>query len=568
MEPRYAVTLDNFRRTSAGGQRLRLGSRWFTDIADVATGTIVDQVFFANSVISVTTTGQITATNSAGSNTLIWSSAIAALLPGAPSGWSSGLTSIDFVPFKTQMIVHNGVDKPVTISSALVVTYLQDPASGSNVNVPIGKYGCVASNYHCIAGIAADPTSVHISSRGTAGTFLGDPPPNDAISIDVGAFAPEGSSEIRGVAGFRSNLIVFFQGQAVVVQLGVYDENDVHTPEFPDTVPMFGLLGHRCIVEIESDLVFAGHDGIASVSRSLLSGLLETDPLVSIIEPEYRRVLGALTDTQLLVNCFMLYDSLEKVLMLVTADGDGFAYSFSQKLKYKAWNRDKDLDFTCGCVSTLGRVFMAAGTRIFQMGNHVYSGESFYADRTLDRDANWNNGTNYVIGDLIYDTLTEESYECISNHLSASSGTFEEDREDQAIGKWELYEGEPITFTMELPWLDGKNPMQSKLNRYVSVATKGDAEFTLSAFVDNLYKDADGTVRYAAALALEFIGNDALGAGFDAGPFGGGRRSNDPRLYRFPVKFKTLKPVFSGMTRRPLEIQNLSFLFSRGSYKR
>jgi hypothetical protein len=65
-----------------------------------------------------------------------------------------------------------------------------------------------------------------------------------------------------------------------------------------------------------------------------------------------------------------------------------------------------------------------------------------------------------------------------------------------------------------------------------------------------------------------FIGNDAPGFGFDAGPYGGGRRSNDPRLYKFPVRFKAIKPKISGSTRFPLEVSGLTFLFARGKYGR
>jgi len=108
------------------------------------------------------------------------------------------------------------VDKPVSISVALATTYLQDLATGSNTNVPIGKYGCTVGNYHVVAGIPAAPTVAYIASKATAGTFPGDPAPNDAISFDVGAYAPAGATEIRGVAGFRQFLIVFFLTQAAI----------------------------------------------------------------------------------------------------------------------------------------------------------------------------------------------------------------------------------------------------------------------------------------------------------------------------------------------------------------
>ena len=200
MESTYLVTVRNFRRTPGGTQKIRYGSKWLADLAqsDPAIGTtpaytaqggrILDQIYFSASIINVLSTGVVVAIYGDGSKEVLWNATIAAALPGAPAGWSSGLETISFVPYKNELIIHNGVDKPITISRDLVVTYLQDLGTGSNVNVPIGKYGCVVSNYHCIAGVSVDPstgdplpspTFVYVSAVGTAGTFPGDPAPND-----------------------------------------------------------------------------------------------------------------------------------------------------------------------------------------------------------------------------------------------------------------------------------------------------------------------------------------------------------------------------------------------------
>ena len=56
--------------------------------------------------------------------------------------------------------------------------------------------------------------------------------------------------------------------------------------------------------------------------------------------------------------------------------------------------------------------------------------------------------------------------------------------------------GQPIDFDLELPWLDSKNPMTVKFLRFVAMATKGDAKFFISAYVDNLYKNHDGEVVF------------------------------------------------------------------------
>jgi hypothetical protein len=570
MNPKFLIALNNFRRIGHDGrEKLRFGTNWFVDINTVVTGNIVNIVYFSNALIAVTSTGQVAAVTDVGVASVIWNSTIAALLPGAPTGWSSGLTSIDFVLFKNELIIHNGVDKPLTINVGLIVTYLADAATGSNTNVPIGKFGCVVSNYHCVAGVTALPTSIYISAIGTSGTFPGDPAPNDSISIDVGAYAPEGAPTIKGIAGYRSFLVVFFAGQSVLVQLGVYDSGGVHTPDFPDAPPTFGLFGHRCILHIEQDLLFAGNSGVASARKNLYApGQLDNTPISSLIDPLIRRTTGLFTTTQMTLNSFMVFDKLSRDMMLFTPSGVGFVYSYSTELRYKSWSTFSGPVWTAGCVSSLNRLFLTIGSRIFQYGNNIFANEDYAADRMNDRDGNWAVATPFAVNYIARDTVTNESYKCIVAHVSGAT-TFLADRTSHVLSpKWELYEGLPIDFEMELPWLDSKNPHQIKFGKYVRVMSNGTATFTLRVWVDNLYKDTNGLVVYNPAISMDFVGNDAPGFGYDAGPYGGGRRSGDPRLMGFPIKFKKLKVGITGSTREPLEISSISFLYLKGLFKR
>jgi hypothetical protein len=222
-------------------------------------------------------------------------------------------------------------------------------------------------------------------------------------------------------------------------------------------------------------------------------------------------------------------------------------------------------------------VFYADGLRIFQHGNAVFANEQYYADRTEDRDFNWANSTSYVVGDIARDTILHQSYVCTLGHTSSAAGTFENDRLTHQP-RWTQFFGNNISFELELPWLDSKDPMKIKFLRFLNMATKGDAAFTVDAYVDNLYKAADGTVLFQPSLSMDFIGNEAAGFGYapghfsspshGEGPYGGGRRSGDPRLYKYPVKFKTLKIIVRGVRGGNLEIVNMSFLYSRGKYKR
>jgi hypothetical protein len=567
MEPKYAKVLKNFRRTPSGGQQIRFGSKWYADVKAVAAGAILDMTYFSGRLVVVMNSGEIATVTTAGVVAAGWNAAIAGALPGHPSGWGSAYVAVSFVPFKDTLIIHNGVDKPLSISSTFAFTYLQDLATGSNVNVPIGKYGCVAQNYHCVAGIINAPTTIYISSVGTSGVFPGDPTPNDSISIDVGAYSPDGAVAIRGVAGYRNYLIVFFQGQSLLVQLGNYDSSGVHKPVFPDTLPKFGLLGHRCIAHIEHDLIFAGLDGYSDAKRNLFSGAITSDHVSDRIEPYYRNITGNLTDTQQQNNCFLVHDQLWHDTILFNPSGHHFVHTGSENLHYSSWSEYSfPLNWTCGCTSFLGRVFYAYGTKIFQHGNAIFDGENYNADLIGDHDADWATTTAYTAGQRIRDAGNGNVYTCNVTHTSGTVSMATDIANDSSL--WSQYSGTPISYEMELPWLSGKDPMKVKQLRFISVGTDGKAEFTLEVYVDGFYKDDNGVVFYGPALTMTFTGGGTYGLGYNDGPFGGGRRSDDPRLWGTPVKFKLMKLRFVGTATKPLQILNAAFLYSRGKYKR
>lgn len=569
MAPRFAVTLKNFRRAPSGGQQVRFGNNWFADVAAQLPrhGVILDMTYFNGRLIVVGTNGDIASVTDAGVVNTIWSPAIAAALPGNPAPWGNLYTTVNFVPFKDTLIIHNGKDKPIIISSTFVVTYLQDLATGSNVNVPIGKYGCVASNYHCVGGIPGSPTTIYISAVGSSGTFPGDPPPNDAISIDVGAYAPQGAVSIRGMVGFRSYLIIFFQGQTIMVTLGQYNASNIHTPTFPDTLPKFGLLGHRCITFIEQELIFAGLDGFSDAKRNLFSGMINSQHVSDRIEPFYRSIIGNLTDTQQLEQCFMVYDQLWHDTILFNPSGRAFVHTGSTGLHYDSWSEyNFPVNWSCACASFLGRVFYATGTKIFQQGNAVYAGENYHADMMNDRNSNWTTNTAYHPGDLVRDTVGNASYTCLMSHTSGT-GTFAQELAGTP-SKWQLYTGISIPFEMELPWLSGRDPMKAKQLRFIAGVAIGVAEFTVDIYVDSLYKDDNGNILFGPALSADFIGNKIKGFGYNDMPYGGGAKLDDPRLWGFPVKFKTMKIRVTGSTMRTLQLNEFSFLYSEGMYKR
>jgi len=511
MEAKYQPELLNFRRTPSGAQKLRWGTKVFANVSPSVTGNIVDMEYFTSKLIVVTSTGQIAAVDSTGASVAIWNSTIAAGLPGAPIGWSA-VTQVDFVPWKDQLIIHNGVDKPVIINAAYAVKYLSDPASGSTLAVPVGKYGCVASNYHCVSGVKFSPTSgapvtpttLYISSKGTSGTFPSDPLPNDSISIDVGAYAPSGAPEILGIAGYRQFLIVFFRGQSLIIELGKYDEATppVHQPDFVDEMPQFGLINHRCMAAIENDLHFAGYDGMASAKRNLFSGSIESKFMSALIEPAWRADLPTVP----VASPYMIHNSIDHCTYLFTNDAVGTTYvhQANPQLRYESWTRYEGPGFktVCGCKSFLGRVYLGGHvnqrTTIYQIGNDIFPGEEYHADMmTTSADTSGNN----------------------------------------------------IPFTFELPWVDGRTPMRVKQLRFMSIDSRGTAPFRVDAYVD---------FNTTSALNMSFVGNEASS----------GLKSNDPQLYGFPLKFKAVKIKITGSAKEPLTIAGIRYLFSKGRFRR
>jgi len=262
-------------------------------------------------------------------------------------------------------------------------------------------------------------------------------------------------------------------------------------------------------------------------------------------------------------------------------NGKVLCYTFNPRLKMHAWSKFEQMDWAAAWTSVLGRLFLAKGTKIFLSGNSTFSNEGYRADRLMDRDFIWADATGgtFTLGSLWYDPLALQVWQCVTSHPKTAGLTFAQERDNHGT-MWEQYTGRAIPIDFELPWIDGKDPMKLKQLRYISIATKGDAEFTFDVYVDNLFKDVNGNmltdyngIEIKPGLSMAFVGNDAAGYGFDdpnidpitlgETGYGMGRRSRDPRLFGFPIKFKTIKFRLRGAVKKKLELVNLSFLYAR-----
>jgi hypothetical protein len=568
LSTKYASVLKNWFRKQDGSQAIRYGTKYIANVSAIVSGNILDIKYFNGQIIVVTVDGKIAAVDSDGVVTLIWDSAIAALLPGAPSGWSTDLEIVTFTEIKGSLVLCNGVDKPLEIQSSFVPRYLQDLATGSNVNTPIGKYCTTISDYLIISGVPSEPNVVYIAARSTVGVFPGDDAPNDSLAFDVGAYAPEENETIRGISSFRNFLFVHFFSSTIQVILGEYNTDADHVPRVGDTFAKFGAVGHRAIVPVINDLIFNDIAGVNTVKRNIISSAVDPDRISALIAPEYQRQIATVTQADMLTSVFAVYDRLNGHYMLFIPSEDGvraFVFTFNERMKVKAWSEFVGWDWIAATSTALGRVFFARDTRLYQYGNEAYSAETYSADFIAEFDGSWANNTAYAVGDRIKDTVSTQVYIALIAHTSALAGTFEDDRETNETF-WEEYEGEDINFDWEFPWTDVNS--RAKLKRLANIGfdTQGTSQFNVDVFVDNIYLDQ--FQDYDPALTFGFTGGESLGYGGGDQPYGGGRRTSDERLWSHPVKFRIMKPRLYGSTKKPLRVVSAIFLFAEGKYGR
>lgn len=563
MKSRFAKVLNNCNKGTDGSMSVRWGTKFRFDVTGAVTGDIIETAYFEKHIVAFTTTGQIAKITEAGVVTAIWNDTIAAALFGAPDGWSTGLAegSIDITEFKGEMVAVNGIDKPLLIEKDLTVGYLQDPATGSNVNTPISKYVTTVSNFTVMAGIEDEEMDIYVSSQGTSGVWVGDDPPNDGLVFSIGAWVPQNSGEILGIGSFRNYLIVTFEGAVVVVELGTY-EGDVHKPAVQDNIIGFGSVSHRTMISTRGDFMMADVLGWHSAFKTAY-GLIDTKPLSEMVNPAYIADVPLTTVGR--KKAFSVRNQLENRIMTFLPTDTGavtgwvLTSSSKEEIKSPAWNTVSGWNWTCGCSSERGRIFFAKGTRIYQYGNDTFEDEAYTADLLGDYDDDWATATAYVAGDrVLFDDVV---YSCVTTHMSDAFA------DDLAEELWEVWEGVPIDFEWELPWTDINARTRKKFLKYIQADTKGTAGFTIQFFVDNFYRDVL-TDELTPQLVMEFVAGDSGGFGSGDQPYGGGRRLRDERPWGVPAQFKILKLRLLGTTTKPLKVIMLNIFYFIGTHRR
>lgn len=511
----YTIDVASNATTTGGGNVAT-----YTNANNNTNGDIINCVYFDNYIVFVTSAGEVGRVSSSGSVYRLFDDTIASQLSGSPNGWST-TSFVSFATFNGQLIICNGIDKPLIcdFSQLTPVTYLSD-VGGSNLNVPICRY-VIAMNHHVVmAGDPINPDLVHISGTDTALAWTGDIGVVGAAQVSLSKVSQSISNTVRGLMRYRNQCLVAFDDVIVVGTLGVFNDAGAHTPTFEDQIDEHGSISHRSIVSLGNDIYTCDNVGVPSIARATITNALKPSRVSRLVDPLIRAAISQLSIGSCEDNIFAIFNKRDDQYWLFIPNNDVFAdatettvyvYTVNTELNMRAWSTISGWKFKCACRTMLDNIVLAEGDRFYIYGSPLDPiHEDFVADPSVPTA--------------------------------------------------------PISFAWELPWNDMQDRMVSKHLRYIAFDTYGTGLFTVDAFVDNYYVDSTGT--RTPQLSTEFVGGDQLGFGGANVPFGSGRRSSNELLWAYTTKFRLIKLRFYGTVSTELGFVSISLLYHTGSIRR
>lgn len=351
----------------------------------------------------------------------------------------------------------------------------------------------------------------------------------------------------------------------VHIYLPKFDDADVRTLALNPFVITSTFVGTTSLLlfmrahkmEIGDSVTIAGAVGFGSIAAGSLNGV--------------REVVGVISDDVVVVTIGETVPDVEAqsgggglcTAQPVNDETIGYIYHYVPKLKIMAWSRFRGVKLNAGCKTIEGKALFFTDNKMLRYGS---VDAPVYGDMVGDYDVNWALSTAYTVGQRVRDTVSSTVFVCAEAHTSPASGTFADARAAQP-DRWTDYLGEPIVGAWELPWADFNVRQELKALKHVHFDANGSAQFTVKAFVDNIYLNKEYGVLQPTR-QLTFTAGDSAGFGAGDQPYSGGRRTREQLLWPLPMRFKLLKLRMEFATTSPLRLNAVSFMYHKGGLVR
>lgn len=507
IDSKSAKVLTNMYRSRDGRLRLRYGVQQVVDAGALLSGNIIALQYFAGCMIAGTDAGEIAAfpVNGAGTNVKLWPTGVTG------KNWNGPTTQINFAQAQGQMLIVNGVDKPLRLKGDFSIDFLGDAGNAnSNVNTPITPYIVTCDNFVVMAGQPSFTSKLFIGAKGATGTFSGDLAPNDGTTFDVGGSISHGDNIIVGLAALNNYLFVAFETSTVVVQLGEYN-GTAHVPTIFDVYDTYGAISQKTMSLVDKELWYCDQTGVLNIQRNQIGTTFIPNRVSTPVDPVLLKHLSVARNLGKIRSAFALYNRVSSQYLLFVPADSGLTKHAWISTRYNpqeppAWSLFENMNYSCGDVSSIGKLYLCT------------------------------NKFMYLYGDL-------------NNEVFSDNGA-------------------AISFDWEMPWSVFSNYDKIKKMKAVRVYTRGSAAFTLQLFVDGIYKKPNGS--YDPTAAIEFVAADVGGYGNETGndPYGGGRSAGDPRIWKMDGKFIQGKFRVSGSTTSDMQVVGMSISYTVGGRKR
>jgi len=138
LDTKFSKKLKNMVRGIDGANSVRPGTELFAETSAYL-DEIINCEYYNGFIVAVGANGKMVQIDGSGVVNEIWSDDWANGLAGSPDGWDTTVF-VSFAVFNGDLIICNGVNKPVIITNNMSASYLQDLADLTNANTPICRF--------------------------------------------------------------------------------------------------------------------------------------------------------------------------------------------------------------------------------------------------------------------------------------------------------------------------------------------------------------------------------------------------------------------------------------------